>query len=393
MSPVAGAVTFQVTDLSPYASGLSPYFTNFSYSGFTAKGISDNGQYISGSVSVWIDSWGFSRALAYRYTMGSSVVSLIQTDNYYSDVFTVGSANSVNNIGEAAGYGADVNHDLEEYASITFLSDSAPGVGSYELAIGPNQPVSNCQSMNNFGQMSATIYHAAGEPYTYLLFYDGATAHNIGLADQISGDVTAINDGSWIVGSLTDPQLGNVAFVNRPTGQGGRETVTLGTNSTGRDINNGGKIVGVASFAGGSRAFISAPDGQGGYGSPQDLGALGAPSGQGSSIAKAINNSGWIVGNSGYGFLAMDEGSGYVMRDLNDLLLPADQAIWTIADAYSIADTGQILVTATNNNTGETVQSLLLTPVPEPGTLVLLNAVAMGLLVHGRRRNRAPHGD
>jgi probable HAF family extracellular repeat protein len=114
-----------------------------------------------------------------------------------------------------------------------------------------------------------------------------------------------------------------------------------------------------------------------------DLGTL--PGGS-SSIAHGINDSGQVVGwadTSGGNWHAFLYSNG-AMADLN-ALVPASG--WTLENANAINDSGQIVGYGINPS-GST-DAFLLTPTPEPSTLVLLAAGAASFLAYiWRRRTR-----
>jgi probable HAF family extracellular repeat protein len=70
------------------------------------------------------------------------------------------------------------------------------------------------------------------------------------------------------------------------------------------------------------------------------------------------------------------------MQDLSGLLL--DGSDWVLQDAWAINDNGQIVGCGTNPAGSD--HAFLLTPVPEPSTLALLFAGAVGLLIWRRWR-------
>ena len=112
-----------------------------------------------------------------------------------------------------------------------------------------------------------------------------------------------------------------------------------------------------------------------------DLGTLGGTN----SFANGLNGSGQVVGSSEvlgspdrHAFL--DNGS--MMTDLNSLIDPL--AGWSLVDANSINDTGQIVGFGYHN---AEAHAFLLTPVPEPSSIALLLALALGGLLWRRRRS------
>jgi probable HAF family extracellular repeat protein len=124
-----------------------------------------------------------------------------------------------------------------------------------------------------------------------------------------------------------------------------------------------------------------------------DLGTLGGWQ----SWAYGINSSGQVVGssytadNSLHAFLY----SGSTMYDLTTMIDPP--AGWTISQATAINDAGQIVVIGSHvygggNDVSGLIpnalyveyESFLLTPVPEPSTLILISLGFVGLLFSAR---------
>ena len=142
------------------------------------------------------------------------------------------------------------------------------------------------------------------------------------------------------------------------------------------DISSNGLIAGYSDTAGGAKhAFVY-------NGSTMtDLGTLNG----GDSSPWGINSSGQVVGWSSGGerpFLY----DGSTMLDLNSLL-DSSSTGWTIQRASDINDKGQIAANAVIG--AGVLHAVLLTPVPEPSTLVLLAGGTIGLLGYAWRRRRS----
>jgi probable HAF family extracellular repeat protein len=147
------------------------------------------------------------------------------------------------------------------------------------------------------------------------------------------------------------------------------------------DINDSGQVVGTAMTASGEHhAFRTAPN-QPINLDTDDIGTLGDLS----SFASGINDGGQVVGAaltaSGEFHAFVHRGAG-PMQDLNELIDPT--LGWVLYDARGINDLGQIV--GTGNHNGD-IRAFLLTPIPEPASIVLALVGVSSLALCQRRRS------
>jgi len=284
--------------------------------------------------------------------------------------------------------------------------------------------ISGAEALNNVGQIvGQSTTPAAGPGEAFL--YSGGTMTGLGGQPGYPGSqATGINDAGTIVGSVSTSNGGaSEAFVE----SGGVMTI-IGTGGA-SGINASGQVVGTTSS---DQAFLY---------SGGAVTYLGVPPGGSQSYATAINNSGEIAGysyekppGSGYvpqAFIYSDgviqniggieignvllaiptsiNNLGQIVGDTNgslgspnrapflytggsmynlDNLLDSSGAGLSLELAYGINDSGTIL--AEGMTTANGYQAVLLTPVPEPSTWVMLMIGAAALLACGLRKRRSP---
>ncbi len=155
---------------------------------------------------------------------------------------------------------------------------------------------------------------------------------------------------------------------------------TLGGGlSDARAINNSGQIVGSSQLPDGTfHAFLYND-------TMHDLGALGGNY----SFAYAMNDGGQIVGSSitsaSVSHAVLYSGGSIV--DLNSLIDPASN--WTLNYAYGINNSGRIVGSGIID--GQT-HAFLLTAVPEPCSLVLAGTALVALIGCARQAKRLARG-
>jgi probable HAF family extracellular repeat protein len=289
------------------------------------------------------------------------------------------------------------------------INDSGQVVGSSSFAgsteaiafrTAPNSPITSADALGTLGGPLSQGYainnsgQVAGESETTTTYYAYITAPNgtINPATSALGSLGGrnsvgygINDSGQVVGYAQDANDLNDAFRTEPNSPIDPATDNLIVNATARGINDLGQVVGNYTTAGGYEAFRTEPN------SPvspatDSLGTLGRVA----SDAYAINDSGEVVGdvvNFSFGepvhaFVYLDN----TMYDLNNLAnVPAG---WTLEQATAVNDSGQIVGWGQTNLDQDF--GFLLTPVPEPSSVLLFIAGAMALAGFAlRRKTRA----
>jgi probable HAF family extracellular repeat protein len=196
---------------------------------------------------------------------------------------------------------------------------------------------SSATDVNNRGQIVGSSTVRESHPFRAFL-YDNGTMLDLGTLGGASSVAYAVNESTQIVGYATTIDGGH-AFLYQPIG-GMRDIGTLGETSSAYDINESGHVVGIYFGAGEatSRAFVY----------------------------DSVNG----------------------MRDLHSLI-PHNSGWTQLFDANAINDHGQIVGSGRIN--GEK-HAFLLTPIPEPSTLLtlLVGTACLASLAAARRLFRGP---
>lgn len=223
-------------------------------------------------------------------------------------------------------------------------------------------------AINNLGQV---VGRATTNGFEHPFLYSNGALTDLGTLRGTDAEALGINDSGQVVG-YSDAGINIIhAFLYsqgtlRDLGTGGF------TMSTATAVNASGDVVGWlanSSLAQNSHAFMYH------NGLMTDLGA---------GLANAINSSGEVVGYArgpgyaqGHAFLWVNG----VGTDLNTLIDPSSG--WTLLSANGINDAGQII--GYGSHAGQNGFALLLTPLPEPGGLVVICLPAM--LLYRRRKS------
>ena len=334
---------FAVVDLGPVVAGRSGGATGINASG-AASGFTTG-------------SSGASQAVS---TDGSSAFQAVDTSRLPGAASSV--ANAINSSGDLAGtfYSASDKtfHAFKTTAGQaidlgTFTSGSFRGADTFGVGI------------SGSGEVVGTARLGGGTQVVFRSSIPGQVSTILLPGNSSVGQAAGVNESGTIVGTYLNAQgvarvftaIGNQAIdllAQYPT-QG------FGLNSSGGAINNQGSVVGSGDFGGQSHAFIAATDQTTGVKSLIDIGVIG---GFGSSRAVGINDNNQVVGsldNQGKSSHAFLWDQSFGLLDLNSLLAPADQKVWTLTSASGINNSGQIVGQGLFNGQSH---GFLLNPIP-----------------------------
>jgi len=342
-------------------------------SGFSrASGINDLGQVVGDSSN----NFNFG---VFRTAPNSAI-------NPTTDDIVVGrgisfSSTDINNLGQVVG-GASATNSRFDFAFRTAPNGSISGfvAGAGELFTGGS--FIDATAINDLGQATGRGLAAPVEIDQLVQAVRVDSSERITALGSLGSRESrgrGINNLGQVVGFSTLDTGEIHAFRTAPNSNINPATDDLGTlggsSSTANDINDLGQVVGFSTTTGGeTHAFRTAPN-RAINPETDDLGTLGGDF----STANAINDNGQVVGSSELAngdvraFL-FDEDT---MFDLNDLVV--GELDFTFTDAVGINERGQIAVNGFFNSNAQTsYRALLLTPVPEPTTMLGVLAFGAG---------------
>jgi probable HAF family extracellular repeat protein len=327
-----GVAQYTVTDLGPLA-------------GSDALGINVSGQVVGGK-DFGPGYHGF------LYSGGAMTdLGTLQSDHRYS------CATDINDFGQIAGYSMldqSPSNTLSQ-RPVLFSGGTVTSLGSFGGGYG------FANGINNSGQVVGLSIYSSGVGHAFL--YSNATMTDLG---SFGGSFEyscayGINDHTQIVGNSVLNgrdrgflwQSGTMIDLGDLVGGSG--------NTRAYAINNSAHVVGNTwgNDPANCHAFVWRA------GTMIDLGP---------GIAEGINDAGVVAGGNADGLFVWDSANG--LQNANDLL-DASGAGWTLHGARDINNLGQIAGWGTNPS-GE-IRGVLLTPVPEPSTFVLVGTAAAAL--------------
>jgi probable HAF family extracellular repeat protein len=254
---------------------------------------------------------------------------------------------------------------------------------------GPGTTLYDGRGINDAGQVTGTARTVAptGSFQDHAFIYSNGHITYLGALNGVvvsNGPVSlglAINDAGQVTGNAATFFSDTHAFLYSNGHM--KDLGTLGgAYSTGRAINDEGQVTGDAATTTTTLAvnyyhvFLYS------NGHMTDLGTL---SGGDFSQGFGINDAGQVVGESA---TAPSDGNDHAflysnghMTDLNSLVEPGLGT--TLYEAQGINDKGQIVANGRNDH------AYLLTPTPEPSTLILFGTALLGVLVWSRRRRES----
>jgi hypothetical protein len=278
---------------------------------------------------------------------------------------------NINDSGQVAGWGYNSVGTEQGFIGTTGGSTAIPLLPGASFAVG--------SGINGSGQVAGGVYNGTGRSQAFIGTTSGSTLIPLPLGWSGSNGY-GINDYGQVTGSVCNNGVNCQAFIGTTSGSTLIPLPSGGwTASFGYGINNYGQVAGYGTNGSGfEQAFIGTTSGST---------AIPLPAGCTSAVLfypnSPINDLGEVVGVASGN--APNPLAGWIWdpADGTQLLSSLVDPSWDIFAAISINNEGQILAEATNTDGFEGY--VLLDPVPEPGSVVLLiTAVGLIAFAHGR---------
>jgi probable HAF family extracellular repeat protein len=262
--------------------------------------------------------------------------------------------------------------EVIDYSSESYYAQPAVYANGSTTAVPPPilpaEQQNYLSGINSAGKVAGTQY-VNNEGYAYTSV-NGVTTL-LGALGGVHSYVGGMNEAGVVVGAAETASGDWHMFRHDGGGMVDLGALSDGRYIAARDINDDGVVVGGDLAGPDSNGYSRALIYQDG-----ELLPLGTFAPGENSFAVGINNLGQVIGNGSYSFLVSD-GVTYKLSDL----LTANNG-FRIDAVHDINDSGQITGTACAVGAG--CFGMLLSPVPEPGTALMLLA-GLGLLFRLRR--------
>jgi probable HAF family extracellular repeat protein len=279
--------------------------------------------------------------------------------NYHAFLYSSGVVEDLGTLGGAC----SIAYDINDQGQVVGMANSLPynNMNSflYDGISMKGIGASTARGINNAGQIVVD-----GNERGHACIYTGGVMQDIGtLPDGYDSQANCINNNGQIVGHAFNSSWVMRAFLyaDGTMRDIGALDAPYNVGASANAINDSGQIVGYSVSSDSSRRAFFYSDGI-----MHELIPLSGLS----SVAKAINNQGQVVGFAGTAFIYNDG----IMTDINTLI--SSTSGWTIIDADDINDNG--LIVGEGYCPGVGIRPVLLTPVPELPSLTLLMAACIG---------------
>lgn len=274
-----------------------------------AMAISENGSFVTGFSDL--DSSGYPHG--FRWSAASGLRDVGAIFGYDPGQASQSFGLAVNNSGAVVGYTVGLGTGAQPY-----VWTPAGGMAFFHQGV---SPWGQATDINNSGQIVG-IMIAAGGDYHAFRYTPGAGTQDLGTLGGTYSKAWGINDNGDVVGEADNAQGQRRAF--RWTAAGGMQELPLlpgGTTGAAYEINDGGQAVGYGT-AGSYEPSLALL-----------WGADGSVDSLGVGMARAVNNSGQVVGTDDFW-----SGAWFWSASTGAFRIGGDMAGWTI----DIADNGRI---------------------------------------------------
>ncbi len=350
----AGATTYTITDMGVLGTGTASY----------AYGVNDSGE-VAGYAFT---TPGTGSPNAFLYSGGTLM------DISASWTQPLSRAYAVNDSGEVVGYlNTSPLHGFMYNGSTMTDMSTLPG----EL---------NGATSRAFGVTSNGIVAGSGGPNAQGWVYDGTTSYAVGklTSSANNGVIFGVNNSEWAVGASMQGGIDPTTYpiYSYYNGSSWVASKVYASGGCADIINSSGTIVGSTysgAIFGGTGTYGWVATYSGGTYTTTNLPTLGASG----NAAFAISDTGVVVGTSNsLAFVATGSGSTWTTTDLNTLV--TNGTGWVLQRATGISTNGTYI--CGYGTIGGQTHGFLLSPVPEPSTIILLGFAAIGLLGYAWRK-------